>query len=154
MKKFIVTLLLISFISVIPSYGMKIITNKPLDRTVPSRCMRPGTDISAETGITNTYYTPGQTTKYGGYNGYQAAIYDKYYKPILGKNIRTELVGTKWYYPDYTETTPAKYTVQKTTNSYDANLLSRRYMREAADYFIVDTVTHPEKAVAAKYEEY
>ena len=87
-------------------------------------------------------------------NGYQAAIYERYYKPILSKNIRTELIGTTWYYPDYTVTTPDKYTVQTTAKSFDADLLSRRYMREAADYFIVDTVAHPEKAVAAKYEEY
>ena len=155
MKKFIVTLLLISFISTVPSYGMKLITNKTTDRTVPSRCSGPGSESYLDDGVTKTYYTPGQKTTYGGpYTGYQAVTYEKYYKPILSKNIRTELIGTTWYYPDYTVQTPGTYTVEKTGAIKTKDLLSRRYMREAADYYVVDTINNPNHAVEAKHEEY
>jgi hypothetical protein len=151
MKKLAVTLLLLAFIAG-PSFAMKIITNKDTDRTVPSRCMRPGYDVVSDTA-SSVYYTPGTTTQYGGIRGYQAVRFDQYYKPVLKRDFRNELIGTRWHYPNYTVETPGKVTV-KGNNASAKAVIPSKYMREAADYFVVDTIHNPNTAVEAKHEGY
>ncbi len=152
MKKLIVTILLFSFISVVPSYGMKVITNKPLDRTVPSRSSGPSADYSS-TDSTIYEYNPGSSVGYGGIRGYQAVRFYQYYKPGLSRDIRPELLGTIWHYPDYLAENPGSVNVKQNNHDHSkANL--RRYMREAADYYVVDTINHPDSAVESKHEDY
>ena len=153
MKKLAVTLLLFAFIAG-PSFAMKIITNKQMDRTVPSRCMRPGYEAGIGSNGSSVYYTPGETYKYGGIKGYQAVRFNQYYKPVLSKDIRYELIGTRWHYPDYTVQTPGTLTVKNNGDANKLNLRNSKYMREAADYFVVDTINNPNMAVEAKHEGY
>ncbi|MBQ9246116.1 hypothetical protein IJ182_07610 [bacterium] len=150
MKKIILAILLFSFISTVPSFGMKIITNTDLDRKVPSRCMGPGTDTYVDTYVETTYNTPTNQKGYRYGWGYQGLTYEKYYKPVLGQGIRPELIGTTWDYPSERNYNPQK-TVKKYTDVYNTQL-AKRYMREAADYYVVDTISHPDNAVQAGYD--
>ena len=150
MKKLVLTVLLLSFISVVPSFGMKLITNTPMDRTVPSRCSGQGSEYTVESTYVQTpsQTTPGYSTGYRDGWGYQGVTYERYYKPLLGVGIRPELVGTTWNYPSYKEY-PAQTTqaVTKTYNNVFKNSFDKRYIREAADYYVVDTITHPNNAI-------
>lgn len=152
MKKLIVTILLFSFISVIPSYGMKVITNKPLDRTVPSRSSGTFNDYNS-TDTTTYEATLGSSSSYGGIKGYQAVRFYQYYKPGLSRDLRPELLGTRWDYPAYTIENPGSVTVKKANHDHSKPNL-KRYMREAADYYVVDTINHPDSAVESKHEDY
>ena len=151
MKKLAVTLLLLAFIAG-PSFAMKVITNKDTDRTVPSRCMRPGFEAVSDAS-SSVYYTPGTSTQYGGIKGYQAVRFDQYYRPVLKRDFRNELIGTRWHYPNYTVETPSKVTV-KTNSGAVKSITPSKYMREAADYYVVDTINNPNMAVEAKHEGY
>ncbi len=140
MKKVIIAALLLSFISAAPVFAMRVITNTDLDRTVPSRSFKPGAEITEETTTYGNKYKPT--------NLYQGIAYEKYYKPVLSNGIRRDLIGTTWDFPEYGTATPQQV-VKKTYY----NKLGKRYMREAADYYVVDTIRHPNNAIMAGYDE-
>lgn len=151
MKKLVLTVILLAFVSAIPSFAMKVITNKELDRTVPSRSSRPGTEMQLGSYQETTYTIPKNRAGYRDGWGYQGVTYEKYYKPLISRDIRFELVGTHWDYPKATN-----YQLEKVTKTYNTaykNLYGKRYMREAADYYVVDTINHPNNAVQAGYDE-
>ena len=146
MKKLVLTVLLLSF-AIAPCFAMKVITNKELDRTVPSRTSGFGYNSEVNNYQDTTYrYLPGRDGYRYGW-GYQGVTYEKYYKPIIGRDIRTELIGTNWNYPLATNGQLER--VSKNNSNLNNLGLNKKYIREAADYFIVDTINHPQSAVPA-----
>ncbi len=158
MKKFCLLLLMFSLISV-PAFAMKKILNDNSDRRVPSRCSGPVEEYTEEeTSVYDTNYQPNQMPSYN--SSYQMERYINYYKPLLSQDMRTELIGTTWYYPKYV----TRYT-NNSINSQPATAktskkakkakkeLSKRYLREAADYYTQDTLgPNPDKAYPAGFE--
>ena len=153
MKKVCLTLALFIFITSVPSFAMKVILNDNNDRRVPSRCSGPVEEYSVEEYTDNTVkYQP-----MSDYNSnYVMDRYMTYYKPLLSQDMREELIGTTWYYPKYVSrydaqkvyTQPASKTSKKVQDK-----LSKRYLREAADYYTQDTLgSNPDKAYPAGFD--
>lgn len=135
MKKTLLTFIIFSCISV-PSFAMKLITNTEADRMVPSREMGNFyVSVPVDKNIKNGVYV---------IPGYKAETYATIYKPGLEKDIRKELVGKTWNYPDYV-TLKAQYEqslMQENADNTKAGRLKRtikRHCREAADYYYRDT---------------
>ena len=134
MKKTLLTFIIFSCISV-PSFAMKVITNTEADRMVPSREM-------------GSVYVPApvdKNIKNGVYviPGYKAETYATIYKPGLEKDIRKELVGKTWDYPDYVAI-KAQYEKSLLQDSKSSRLKKtiKRHCREAADYYYRDTLNN------------
>ncbi len=163
MKKFCLLLVLFTFLTSVPSFGMKLIVNDDNNRRVPSRCSGPVEEYSADD---NNQYEYNVNYNYQPVNNYNSAYwsdrYEFYYKPLLSRDMRTELVGTTWYYPKYVArynpSTPATYsetTVVKKPDTVvkDQDQLNKRFIREAADYYTRDTLSeNPEKLYPAGFD--
>jgi|GEM_PF-4505054 len=169
MKKVLLTLIIFSCVCTAPGFAMKIIINKENDRIVPSRLMRDydgskaakKLDDAAEvkevpvnsTIVESSIYTiPG----FKGYKGWRAEEFEKYYRGLLGKNIRKELAGRIWDYPEGEDYTVIKtnYTQQTDYKTEDAVYTKKirpkrilgtekKYDREAADYYYINTLKDP-----------
>lgn len=138
MKETLLTFIIFSCISMSPVYAMKLITNTEADRIVPSR----------EMGSIYVAVPEDKNIKNGVYviPGYKAETYATLYQPGLEKDIRKELVGKTWVYPDYVSL-KAKY--EKSLKQEDNmlktkrfNPTTKRYNREAADYYYFDTTNN------------
>ena len=159
MKKFCLLFIIFSLISAIPAFAMKKILNDNNDRRVPSRCSGPVEEYTEEeTYVYNTNYQNNQMPPYNA--SYQMERYIHYYKPLLSQDMRTELIGTTWYYPKYVtrytgnsvNSQPASYKTSTKTKKTPKKL-SKRYLREAADYYTQDTLSsNPDKAYPAGFE--
>ena len=139
MKKLCLVLLLMSYISVIPAFAVKVIVNDSNDRRVPSRSSGPEAFVQ--------YYEVGDDyveTSYKGAKhnrGYQLEKYKTQNLPLLKEDFRLELAGTTW---DYPEDVPQ----QEVVNSVDSSSVVdeynlRMHHREAADYYTKDTLKNP-----------
>lgn len=139
MKKLCLVLLLMSYISVIPAFAVKVIVNDSNDRRVPSRSSGPEAFVQ--------YYEVGDDyveTSYKGAKhnrGYQLEKYKTQNLPLLKEDFRLELAGTTW---DYPEDVPQ----QEVVNSVDFSSVVdeynlRMHHREAADYYTKDTLKNP-----------
>lgn len=144
MRKVCLILGLFAFLSAIsvPAYAIKMITNNELDRTVPSRCS--GSDEEfiqddyAQVQDNNVVPVSNKVIRV------QKENFERYYKPILGEDFRIELLGIKWNYPAYEEK-PVQ-SIEKKQQFEDIIYESsdqKRYIREAADYYIIDTLKNP-----------
>lgn len=145
MKKTFLILAIFSFVSVMPSFGLKLITNDNGDRTVPSRCSGPD---SQEYIYEQDYNS--SSAVYKKYDGFQGVKFESVYKPVLSRHIRKELIGTTWYYPAYSP--PAQNTdISQNIENKVSDKLSKSYSREAADYYYVDTIEDPKKPIPVGY---
>lgn len=161
MKKVCLILVLFSFISVMPCFALKLIVNETTDRTVPSRC----------SGSINSYEEEPEIQQQSGniqasssqhikdvIPGYQGAKYELVFKPRLGADIRPELVGTTWGYPDYKNIIEQNIQERTTednknlSNNHEQELITKRYLREAADYYVIDTINRPNEIVPVGFE--
>lgn len=140
MKKLCLVLLLFSYISVMPSFAAKLIVNDTEDRRVPSRSSGPEAFVQ--------YYEVGDDYVENVQNGsnpsrgYQLERYKTQNLPLLKEDIRLELVGTTWEYPEEVqETTYTEVNTQNTAS--DEYAYDRRFHREAADYYTMDTIKNP-----------
>ena len=169
MKNICLILVGLTFLSVLPSYATKIIVNDNKDRIVYSRSSRPPKEIITEQYVVNEYSEPQNTNPYTEEEknsyiytysvrnvNYNLAILD------LGNDIREELVGTKWYYPEY-KVWPVRPEIidqqlqnpdkkPQNFNEKPQNIVETTYIederfkrtsREASDYYIVDIVNAP-----------
>ncbi len=144
MRKVCLILGLFAFLSAIsvPAYAIKMITNNELDRTVPSRCSGPGEEVIQDdyAQVQNNNIVPVSNKVIR----VQKENFERYYKPILGEDFRIELLGIRWNYPTYEE-----QPVQNIENNQQVEDINyenndqRRYIREAADYYIIDTLKNP-----------
>lgn len=138
MKKVLLVLVLFAFISVMPSFSMKVILNDQSDRLVPSRC-------SGMLGYDDSDLNYDESQ-----NNVKNRIKKKDpYSYTLSKYIRTELVGTKWGYYQEEDIQPA-VNVQKSARDEKLKLL-KRGSREAADYYMQDTLNNPDNLVQSGF---
>ena len=100
------------------------------------------------------YTIPG----FKGYKGWRAEEFEKYYRGLLGKNIRKELAGKIWEYPEgedytviktnYTQQTAYNYETDASANAKKSSPrvlgVDKKYDREAADYYYVNTLKNPD----------
>ena len=139
MKKLCLVLLLMSYISVVPAFAVKVIVNDTNDRRVPSRSSGPEAFVQYyEVGDDYVEYS-NNGTKYN--RGYQLEKYKTQNLPLLKEDFRLELVGTTWEYPE-------EVSQQEIVNQVDANNVIdeynlRTHHREAADYYTKDTLKSP-----------
>lgn len=162
MKKFCLILVLFSFISVMPCFALKVIVNENTDRTVPSRCSGPTSSYEEEYEMQQNDDGSQESVSQQESEiipGYQGAKYELVYKSRLGADIRPELVGTAWGYPDYThllnqnaDEQPAEQN-ENMDNNQEQELITKRYLREAADYYVLDTINRPDEVIPAGFEE-
>ncbi len=158
MKKLFIFFVLLSFFSVMPSFALKVIVNEGTDRTVPSRCSGPSNVIEEYTEEPNNdVREPDQEELVEKSNDYNSEKYELVYKPLLGANIRPELAGTSWGYP--------VNNIEKSTNEQEKlvnnesdesaqvkEVTLKRFTREAADYYILDTINRPNEIIPAGFE--
>ncbi len=162
MKKYCVLMLFFYFISVIPGFAMKVIVNEGTDRKVPSRCSGPSESYYEETDEQQTDSVPDeymQQTVYEKNNENNTEKYELVYKKLLGENIRSELAGTRWNYPvnnivQKEEIKPQtdEKNINNETNQQEVTV--KRYLREAADYYYIDTIESPNDVIPAGFEIY
>lgn len=162
MKKYCVLMLFFYFISVIPGFAMKVIVNEGTDRKVPSRCSGPSESYYEETDEQQTDSVPDeymQQTVYEKNNENNTEKYELVYKKLLGENIRSELAGTRWNYPvnnivQKEEIKPQtdEKNINNETNQQEVTV--KRYLREAADYYFIDTIGSPNDVIPAGFEVY
>lgn len=139
MKKLCLILLLFSWISVMPSFAAKIIVNDTDDRRVPSRSSGPEAFVQYYEVGDDYVDSYGQAPKHNG--GYQLEKYKNQNLPLLKEDIRLELVGTTWEYHD--EAQDAAYAEANSQASSIDDVYDKRYHREAADYYTMDTIKNP-----------
>lgn len=129
MRKVMIVFIMCIFASM-PAHALKLIVNDSADRTVPSR------------SSTQTYEYVDETLDYSGSSTKNFA--DLKY---LSDNIRGELVGTTWFYPEFAK---SANTVEQSVQYVES---SKNYTREAADYYEADTLNHPNKLVPVGYSQ-
>lgn len=129
MRKVMIVFIMCVFASM-PAHALKLIVNDSADRTVPSR------------SSTQTYEYVDETLEYSGLSTKNIA--DLKY---LSDNIRGELVGTTWFYPEFAKSVGG---VEKSVQYVEG---SKNYTREAADYYEADTLNHPNKLVPVGYSQ-
>lgn len=129
MRKVMIVFIMALFVAM-PARALKLIVNDSADRTVPSR------------SSTQTYEYVDESLDYN--SAGTKNIADLKY---LSDNIRGELVGTTWFYPEFAQSASGgEQTVQYIENS-------KNYTREAADYYEADTLNHPNKLVPVGYSQ-
>lgn len=129
MRKVMIIFIMSLFVAM-PAHALKLIVNDSADRTVPSR------------SSTQTYEYVDESLDYNSVGTKNIA--DLKY---LSDNIRGELVGTTWFYPEFAQSASGgEQTVQYIENS-------KNYTREAADYYEADTLNHPNKLVPVGYSQ-
>lgn len=141
MRKVCFILGLLAFLSAMhfPAYAIKLITNNELDRTVPSRCSGPSDEfVQDDYGqVQNNNANPVSNKVIKK----QKDNFERYYKPILGEDFRIELLGIRWNYPsDEEQPNQSVENNQYYENVNYENNEQKRYIREAADYYIYDTL--------------
>jgi hypothetical protein len=136
MKKVFLILILFIFVAS-PSFALRMIVNTVEDRTVPSRCTTPDNYIEEDNS-----YVEIENKK----NSYNASRFDARHKDYLGENIRRELIGTTWDY-----STPQKVETMPKVPKINVKNTPKRFLREAADYYTVDTLKTPKRAVPAGF---
>lgn len=162
MKKFCILLILFSFISVMPSFALKVIVNESTDRKVPSRCSGPNETYVEDYDqqmSENTYDEYSQQEYVEKNNVNNNEKYELVYKQLLGENIRSELAGTRWNYPVNNYTPDENVEEQTTDKNINSNqegqeVVVKRYLREAADYYFIDTIGSPNDVIPAGFEVY
>ena len=149
MKKLCLVLLLMSYISVIPAFAVKVIVNDSNDRRVPSRSS--GADAFVqyyEVGddyVETTYRSSGATHKQG---GYKLKSYQNHNLPLLKQDFREELIGTTWDYPEEVVQEEVVTNVESSSSSFVEEYTSgRTHHREAADYYTKDTLKAPDTLI-------
>ena len=157
MKKFCLMLAVFTFVSVMPSFAVKMIVNNDTNRKVPSRSSVSNSEVYVEQGEDafspsfeqNRYYSNRAVNQ-------QLERFIVFYKPILGQDIRPELIGTTWHYPSeiqhYNQQQQQHEAVSEHFNG-DSVFYNKHYIREAADYYVVDTINRPGEVVPVGYEE-
>ncbi len=141
MRKTWFIVLLIYLVSAIPSYAIKYTVNDEMDRTVPSRSTSPEERIQYWSYTTDYYYDQNPNEYYLRHD------YNK--MMLLGENVRPELVGVVWYYPKE-KITPVNVNA-KQEQTEQIIMEPKRYSREAADYYSVDTNVDPDMKVPSGY---
>ena len=157
MRNFFIFYVLFSFFTVIPSFALKIIVNEDTDRTVPSRCSGPSNVIEEYTEEQNNdSRESAQEELIEKSNDYNSEKYELVYKPLLGADIRPELVGTTWGYPLNNFEQNVNSQEQLLENQAEENIPQevtvKRFTREAADYYILDTINRPNEIIPAGFE--
>ena len=143
MKKLCLVLLLMSYISVIPAFAVKVIVNDTNDRRVPSRSS--GSEAFIQ------YYEVGDDyvdTTYSGtkqkHGGYKLKSYQNHNLPLLKQDFRPELMGTTWDYPNDVQQEEVVTNVESSSTSFvEEYNAGRIHHREAADYYTKDTIKAP-----------
>ncbi len=159
MKKFCLLMAAFTFLSVMPSFAIKIIVNNETDRTVPSRSsdrnveeyIEQDNEVSSPSVNVNRRVVNSMADK-------QRERFNLVYKPILEQDFRRELIGTTWHYPDETQNYSQPEPIQEQVSDEQFNdggwqAYNKKYIREAADYYVVDTINRPNEAVPVGYEE-
>ena len=160
MKKSFILMMLFSFISVMPCFALKIIVNESTDRTVPSRSSSPSElyeDYNEQEYTEEIEHNEEQQSNIN-QSVYNDEKYEQVYRPLLGANIRPELVGTTWGYAVNNPQTNKEEHIQPANNvnneiNQGKEILVKRFLREAADYYVIDTINRPDEAVPAGFEE-
>lgn len=160
MKKFFIFFVIMSFLSVMPSFAVKLIFNEGTDRTVPSRCSGHSNEEEYEMEQDTDYSVQSTQDEVGkkAYD-YNAEKYELVYRQILGADIRPELVGTTWGYPvnNVDKISNSKEQSSNTNTEekkiQEKEVLVKRFLREAADYYYVDTINTPGKLIPAGFEK-
>ena len=163
MKKILLAVILFSFFTAIPSFAMKLIINKDSDRTVPSRSIGSFDDIILDEEPGSDFYDLYKKNVRNGVfviPGYQAEMYETYFVPRLKRDMRKELIGTNWKYPNYIalkaqyeenlkQAQSKKYMLKEKDTQ---NKIVKRYAREAADYYYRDTLKNPDKIIPSGFD--
>ena len=143
MKKLCLVLLLMSYISVIPAFAVKVIVNDTNDRRVPSRSSGPDAFVQ--------YYEVGDDYVEDNYRGAdykrnnpKMKSFQNHNLPLLKQDFRVELMGTTWDYPDDVPQQEVVQNVETSSTSFvEEYNAGRIHHREAADYYTKDTIKAP-----------
>lgn len=150
-----------------PSYAMKVILNDNSDRRVPSRCSGSFDDYVVEEPVMDgsmQFNGPQNGPAFGQGGGRMGMFrYITQYKPLLSQDMRPELIGTTWYYPQRTivvnnqgTNSSGQMKGQMKTSKQEqkkSKNMSKRYLREAADYYTQNTLgSEPNKAYPAGFK--
>ncbi len=157
MKKIFSMLVLLLFASA-PVYAMKIIVNSTSDRTVPSRSSGKEYYNYNDINYGDGYITTTTRTEINRNRQFIQPNLDDL--KLLKSNIRGELIGTTWYYPNLeaaqtttTNTTTINQPPTVITTTVNNPPFSKIYTREAADYYTKDTILSPDKLIPVGYEK-
>ena len=145
MKRVWFTVLLIYLVSAIPSYAIKYTVNDETDRTVPSRSSSPEDRIEYWSYTTDVDYNQKEQNSDTYYLRHD---YNKML--LLGENVRPELAGIIWHYPEE-EVTPVDVNAKQEQTEEIVREEPKRYSREAADYYSVDTNVDPNMRIPSGY---
>lgn len=127
MKKLVLLILFFYFISAAPCYAVKMIMNDKDNRIVYTRSnWNTGEEIPYDE---NNY----RNTKM--LNSYRHITVKAYNPEELRKNMKPEMIGTVWEYPEITSNTNDEETIQDNTSVEMNENISIRNSREAADYY-------------------
>lgn len=165
MKNICFILVCLTFLSVLPSYATKVIVNDDQDRIVYSRSSRPPKEIITEQNIQNTEAVQDNDNVRGSWIRDYSVKNQEYNTSIIRLfiDLREELVGTSWGYPEYlkypippelvnelkAQQDGRKDYVEENTvqTTYVEDPRFNRTSREAADYYMVDKVKAPNRYV-------
>jgi hypothetical protein len=149
MKNICLLLACLTFISVMPSYAVKLIIGEENDRVVYSRSSFPQNEIVvSDEGVKTTV----KTSYYKSLN--QNPEYYEYQLKLLGNDFRKELAGTKWYLESEEVVEPVSDEVVQYKSVHQLNIERlKRSSREAADYYMVDMAKDPENLLPSGYLE-
>lgn len=149
MKNICLLLACLTFISVMPSYAVKLIVGEENDRVVYSRSSFPQDEITvSDEGVKTTV----KTSYYKSLN--QNPEYYEYQLRLLGNDFRKELAGTKWYLESEEVVEPVSDEVVQYKSVHQLNIERlKRSSREAADYYMVDMAKDPENLLPSGYLE-
>ena len=149
MKNICLLLACLTFISVMPSYAVKLIVGEENDRVVYSRSSFPQDEITvSDEGVKTTV----KTSYYKSLN--QNPEYYEYQLKLLGNDFRKELAGTKWYLESEEVVEPVSDEVVQYKSVHQLNIERlKRSSREAADYYMVDMAKDPENLLPSGYLE-
>lgn len=128
MKRILFLISLFVFVSVMPVYALKTMYNNEDDRRVPSRSSLFSVNYKEDYSLESESTTKVNPGRFWG---------DEYFR-FLSQNIRPELKGTVWYYYSNEESSEQNVNRLKLSAVKNENYV-KRYIREAADYFVRDT---------------
>lgn len=141
MKKLCLIMVFMFFVGNLPSFAMKIIVNNDNDRIVYSRSSFPGDEVDADYNNGNDGYVSVNSKKNN--------LTDEQLQ-YLTNEIRDELIGTYWNFDDNNA-----QNVNNSNNSSDVNSVeyNKRGSREAADYYMVDSIKAPDTPVPSGFPQ-
>ena len=141
MKKLCLVLVFMLFIGNLPSFAMKIIVNNDNDRIVYSRSSFPGDEADSSYNNNDDGNVP---------VNYKKNNLTNEQLQYLTNEIRDELIGTYW---NFNENNAQNVNNSDNSADFNSTAYNKRGSREAADYYMVDSIKAPDTPVPSGFPQ-